>query len=63
MTISQKHVKIAIASPYQEGINLLIADGLYETQTEVIKDALRRLLKHYGIPLLPEQNASITPNC
>jgi metal-responsive CopG/Arc/MetJ family transcriptional regulator len=60
MTINQKHIKIAITSPYHEGIDLLIADGLYETQTEVIKDALRRLLRHYEIPILIDQDASIT---
>jgi Arc/MetJ-type ribon-helix-helix transcriptional regulator len=60
MAVEQKNVKARITSPYLEGINFLIADGLYETQTEVIKDALRRLLKHYDIPLLTEQDTSIT---
>jgi Arc/MetJ-type ribon-helix-helix transcriptional regulator len=53
MAANQKRLKIRITRPYQEAIDLLIADGLYETQTEVVKDALRRLLKHYEIPMLP----------
>jgi Arc/MetJ-type ribon-helix-helix transcriptional regulator len=60
MAVKQKNVKIRIAAPYQEGITLLIEDGLYETQTEVIKDALRRLLKHYEIPMIPEPETFIT---
>lgn len=52
MASNQKNIKITIAEPYIEAINLLIADGLYETQTELIKDALRRLMKHYDIPLI-----------
>lgn len=58
MTANQKSLKIRIARPYQEAINLLIEDGLYETQTEVIKDALRRLLKHYEIPMLTNPETS-----
>ena len=60
MAVKQKNVKIRITAPYQEGITLLIEDGLYETQTEVIKDALRRLLKHYEIPMITEPETFIT---
>ncbi len=45
----KKQVKVTMATPYLDGMNLLIKDGLYETQAEILKDALRRLLIHYEI--------------
>ena len=38
-----------MANPYLQGMDLLIKDGLYESQTEIVKDALRRLFNHYEI--------------
>jgi hypothetical protein len=35
--------------PYLDGMDLLIKDGLYESQSEIVKDALRRLFNHYEI--------------
>ena len=50
MAINQKkRVGITMAEPYLEGMDLLIKDGLYETQEEIMKDALRRLFNHYEI--------------
>jgi Arc/MetJ-type ribon-helix-helix transcriptional regulator len=48
----KKRVEIVMPNPYVEGMQLLIKDGLYESQTEIVKDALRRLLLHYEIPLV-----------
>jgi Arc/MetJ-type ribon-helix-helix transcriptional regulator len=45
----KKHLKVAMSDPYLEGMELLIKDGLYENQAEVMKDALRRLFNHYEI--------------
>jgi hypothetical protein len=45
----KKHMKVRLANPYLEGMNLLIKDGLYESQAEIMKDALRRLFIHYEI--------------
>ncbi len=44
-TAKKRNLKVNLSPPYFEGLNLLINDGLYENQTEVIKDALRRLFK------------------
>jgi Arc/MetJ-type ribon-helix-helix transcriptional regulator len=41
-----------MANPYLEGMELLIKDGLYESQAEIVKDALRRLFVHYEIQLI-----------
>ena len=47
--IQKKRVGITMANPYLEGMDLLIKDGLYESQAEIVKDALRRLFNHYEI--------------
>lgn len=45
----KKNLKVTITAPYLEGMNALIGDGLYESQAEIVKDALRRLFNHYEI--------------
>ena len=45
----KKQVKVTMTSPYLDGMQLLIKDGLYENQAEILKDALRRLFLHYEI--------------
>lgn len=45
---------MAMANPYLEGMELLIRDGLYESQAEIVKDALRRLFMHYEIQLVSD---------
>ncbi len=47
--IQKKRLNVTMAEPYLEGMELLIKDGLYESQAEVVKDALRRLFNHYEI--------------
>jgi len=47
--IQKKSLRVTMAAPYVAGIELLIKDGLYESQAEVVKDALRRLFNHYEI--------------
>jgi Arc/MetJ-type ribon-helix-helix transcriptional regulator len=43
-----------MADPYLEGMDLLIKDGLYENQAEIVRDALRRLFNHYEIHAISE---------
>jgi Arc/MetJ-type ribon-helix-helix transcriptional regulator len=43
-----------MANPYLEGMELLMKDGLYESQAEIVKDALRRLFMHYEIQLITD---------
>jgi Arc/MetJ-type ribon-helix-helix transcriptional regulator len=50
----RKNVKIAMTAPYIEGMNALIGDGLYESQTEIVKDALRMLFNHYEITAISD---------
>ncbi len=45
----KKQVKVTMATPYLEGMSVLIKDGLYENQAEILKDALRRLFVHYDV--------------
>lgn len=55
VAIQKKRVEVTLASCYCEGMDALIQDGLYESQAEVLKDALRRLLTHYGIRIITEE--------
>ncbi len=52
--IQKKRVEVTMASPYLDGMDLLIKDGLYESQAEIVKDALRRLFNHYEIHCISE---------
>ncbi len=50
MTVAQrKNLKVLVGGPYIDGMDALIKDGLYESQAEIVKDALRRLFNHYEI--------------
>ncbi len=51
----KKRVATKMTNPYLTAMNQLIKDGLYENQSEIIKDALRRLFQHYEIPLITEE--------
>jgi|GEM_PF-1207100 len=50
----KKRVNVTMAAPYLDGMELLIKDGLYESQSEIVKDALRRLFNHYEIQTISE---------
>lgn len=50
--MEKKLVEVTMANCYFQGMDLLITDGLYESQTEIVKDALRRLFTHYEIRLV-----------
>jgi len=52
--VQKKRVEVTMANPYVEGMELLIKDGLYESQAEIVKDALRRLFVHYEIQLITD---------
>lgn len=52
--VQKKRVEVTMANPYLEGMDLLIKDGLYESQAEIVKDALRRLFVHYEIQLITD---------
>jgi Arc/MetJ-type ribon-helix-helix transcriptional regulator len=52
--VQKRRVEVTMANPYLEGMELLIKDGLYESQAEIVKDALRRLFMHYEIRLVSD---------
>lgn len=57
MAINQnikKRLNVTMAAPYLEGMDLLIKDGLYDTHSEVVKDALRRLFNHYELTCISD---------
>ena len=47
--VKKRKPEITLSTPYLEGVDLLLSDGLYESQAEIVKDALRRLFNHYEI--------------
>ena len=50
----KRRVEVVMAHPYLEGMEVLIRDGLYESQAEIVKDALRRLFMRYEIRLVSD---------
>ena len=60
LTAKNKPLSVDLTPLYLEGLDLLINDGLYENQDEVIKDALRRLFNHYNIGPIGD---ACTNNC
>jgi Arc/MetJ-type ribon-helix-helix transcriptional regulator len=57
----KKRIGIVMAEPYLKSVALLINDGLYESQAEIIKDALRRLFRKYQIVLVTEASPNMLP--
>jgi hypothetical protein len=51
----KKNLTVNMAAPYVEGMATLLQDGLYTNQTEIVKDALRRLFIHYEIKMVTEE--------
>lgn len=54
--VQKKRVEVTMADPYLNGMELLISDGLYESQAEIVKDALRRLFTHYQIRIVNDDS-------
>lgn len=54
----KKRVEVIMTNPYLTGMSILVNEGLYMSQAEIIKDALRRLLLHYKIALVTEEPAA-----
>lgn len=55
----KKRIEVTMSNPYLDSMELLLKDGLYETQAEIVKDALRRLFVHYEIQLITDATADI----
>jgi len=49
--IPRRRVSTTLTQPYLEALELLVEGEVYESQAEAIRDALRRLFKHYGVEL------------
>lgn len=45
----KKRVCATLTKPYLDAIEGLVQAGVYVDRAEIIKDALRRLFRHYGI--------------
>ena len=55
MRLSEKKVKriyVGLPQIYVDGIDRLIKEGIYMNRSEAVKDALRRLFKHYDLDVL-----------
>ncbi len=63
LLLSQKIIKkpfhLILTAPYLNGLNSLICEEIYVNKAEAMKDALRRLFKHYGINIFKEINNSL----
>lgn len=54
----KKRVCVSLTKPYLEALDRLVREGVYMDRAEITKDALRRLFRHYGIPLMGEEEPS-----
>ena len=45
----KKRVCVTLTKPYFDAMEGLVQEGVYVDRAEIIKDALRRLFRHYGI--------------
>ncbi len=44
-----ENVCVALTKPYLDALDGLVREGVYVSRREVVKDALRRLFRHYGL--------------
>jgi len=44
-----ENVCVALTKPYLDAMDGLVREGVYVNRRELVKDALRRLFRHYGI--------------
>jgi len=56
--IPKRRVSATVTKPYLEALELLVKGEVYESQAEAIRDALRRLFKHYGVELCDIKSGS-----
>lgn len=47
--VVKKRISLTLTEPYLEALDRLVEEGVYVDRREVIKDALRRLFRHYGM--------------
>jgi len=45
--VAKKRISVTLTEPYLESLDQLVEGGVYVTQGEAVKDALRRLFRHY----------------
>lgn len=56
--ISKRRISVTLTEPYLEVLDRLVEEGVYVSRGEVVKDALRRIFRHYGIkPFSPKGEA------
>lgn len=53
--IAKKQIRVTLTRPYLEAMDSLIEHGIYVDRGETIKDALRRLFRHYEIEPFAEK--------
>jgi Arc/MetJ-type ribon-helix-helix transcriptional regulator len=59
--LAEKRVSVVLTQPYLDAMDRLIRDGVYISRAEVVKDALRRLFRHYGIRIYEAQDEKDCP--
>lgn len=45
----KKRVCVTLTKPYLDALDRLVRQGVYASRADLVKDALRRLFRHYGI--------------
>jgi len=57
-SVSKRRISVTLTEPYLEALNRLVEAGVYVDRGEAVKDALRRVFRHYGMkPFSPEGEA------
>lgn len=51
----KKRVCVTLTKPYLDALGRLVDEGVYVDRGKVMKDALRRLFRHYGITPFGEE--------
>lgn len=49
MSKAKIRVSVTLTKPYVDALDRLVEDGVYVVRGEAVKDALRRLFRHYGV--------------
>lgn len=55
MSAERERIYLTLTRPYMDALNHLVNEGIYMERQTVLREALRRLFRSYGIhPFYPE---------
>ena len=56
MSAKKTRVAITLTEPYADRLDRLVLTGFYMERQDALREALRRLFEHHGIPLTLEED-------